>query len=115
MAFPTEFPTDAAKAVGNAILNKSFDRTLLEPAYDLQGFAEYCLVGSDAPFPKPTVQSTPGLGLHDDDLARRLIETADLGPDGDGRGVKAMPIPWGQVLSLLLSLIQGALASEATK
>jgi hypothetical protein len=115
MPFPTEFPADAAKAIGNAILSRTFDKTLVEPAYDVVGYGLYLAVGASGLPPRPPVPlSTASVEPADaDEVARQLIVAAE--DAGDDDGLRALPIPWGQVISILLSLIQGVLVSEATK
>lgn len=110
MPFPTEFPSDAAATIGKAWLAKQYDLSLMEPAYDLQGYAEHMLFGGGGPFPKPVLKSAPEPGLHEDDVARRLVIAAESAEDG--HNVRALPIPWSTVLSLVLTIVQQILANK---
>lgn len=104
-AFPTEFPRDAAAKIGAAILARSFSLDLIEPAYDLLGYALGRVFGSSEPF-VPTVGSARE-SLSDDDLAAMLRDAAEAKPrvadDGTGNDVGA--IPWGLVILLVQRVI----------
>ena len=112
MPFPTEFPSEAAMTIGRAVLARRLDLSLLEPAYDLQGYAEYMLVGG-APFPRPTYGAAPDAEVDEDEAARRLVAAAESDPEG--RNVRALPIPWAAVLSLALSIVRKILDDRAAR
>lgn len=118
MPFPTAFPSAAASAIGNAILSRSLDRSLLEPAYDLQGYAEYRILAA-IPAPQPPTPVTPaktfGEGLDDelthDEAARMLLAASDAHTFGAAPGADKA-LPWKAILGVLFTIIQGLLLAE---
>lgn len=133
MPFPTAFPSAAASAVGQAILNRSVDRSLLEPAYDLQGYAEYRILSAlPAPQPSPpTPAKVFGQGISDDEpeLSREQVGNILMAAADDFKHCSEAAIasnyaaaspsfgadkalPWKSILSVLFTIIQGLLLSE---
>lgn len=99
-AFPTDFPSAAAARIGQAVLNRTFDKSLIEDAYDVLGYALGKVFGS-------SVKPTFGDGLaSEDDVAKMLVAHAETGPGfaADEKGLEA--VPWTLVVSLVLGVIQ---------
>lgn len=128
-AFPTEFPTDAARKIGQAILTKTFSAALVEPIYDLVGFGLYQLFGTSAPFPNPMPGPGPlpktfaaGLPCGDDEIERvahMLNAACDRHAAAAGTHVFNVPalsaLPWGTVLNVLFTILQGLLLAAQPK
>jgi hypothetical protein len=129
-AFPTVFPADAAKQIGQAILNRQFTLALIEPLYDLIGYGFHALgLGAlPSPTPTPPVPADPaakmytmgdfGLEQPDSDhelVGRYLLAAAEVhhprysatAIDATAAAEAAKALPWGSILSVLLTIIQG--------
>ena len=108
-AFPSEFPIDAAKAVGNAILTKSFSVDLIEPIYDLIGFGLGMVFGGSAPFPKPTVS---GISASEEAVGQMLVDSSEhLVGDSEPMQSKGA-LPWNIILPILFQIITKLLSGE---
>lgn len=125
-AFPTTFPADAATEIGKAILGKQFTTALIEPIYDLAGYALFRIFGSSAPSPtaklygmRDLVQATRfAAPEHDDETVGNMLVAAGhasahgkfaatYGVEGD----PAKALPWKSILSVLFTILQGLLLS----
>ena len=106
-AFPTEFPKDAAAKIGAAILAKDFSFDLIEPAYDLLGYALGRVFGSSKPY-VPTVGATAE-DLSDEALAAMLQDAASLPRSVAPKAAESThdvdAIPWGLVILLAQRII----------
>jgi hypothetical protein len=114
MPFPTEFPSAAAMLIGRAVLARKFGAELLEPAYELQGYAEYMLVDGAAPVP---LQRSASATDHSDYEVGRLLCLAGLdGVDIDAGGFmvsSGVSLPWAAVLRVLAKIVEGLLLGGA--
>lgn len=123
-AFPTTFPADAASKIGHAIVTKAFSTDLIEPLYDLIGFGLGRLFGSSTPSPVPVPVPTGrtfGAGLEEDHAAQaeHVLQVGDmLNAAADAHryatataegGDKFEALPWGTILSVLVTILQGLL------
>lgn len=120
-SFPTEFPADAARAIGNAILTRSFTSALIEPLYDLIGYGLAQVFRANAPFPKPVVSYNPyagvaaetGLAVNEAAVGSILANAADETHNvGAVAGRNVDKLPWGAILKVLLKLAAGLLLAE---
>lgn len=111
----TTFPTGAVKTIGNAFIAKQFTGDFVPAVCDLACYVNASFSGGATPFPKPTF----GAGVdHPDEaeverLGRQLLAAADAAEADDDRGApRAIPwssIPWGKILSVAFTVIQGVL------
>lgn len=116
-AFPTEFPSDAAAKIGQAILAKTFTVDLIEPIYTLIGFGLGKLFGSGSPFPKPTFGAGIEPDLTHDQVGDILMAASDgCSVQHEGKPVygalDTKALPWKSIVSVLFTILQGLLLAE---
>ena len=126
MPFPTAFPAAAFSTIGNALVTRQFSIELLEPAYDVQGYCEYRILGLlPAPQPPAPVQpeklfAAPVRPLSHDEaqhVGRMMIAAAEDEGRSIPEGVQASPgaygaLPWLTIFKVVAALVQGLLAAD---
>lgn len=116
-SYPTDFPSEAASKIGQAILAKSFTLDLVEPIYDLVGFGLYKLLGSGSPFPKPTFGAGIEPELSHEQVGDILMAASDgCSVQHEGKtvygAIDTKALPWKSILGVLFTILQGLLLSQ---
>lgn len=119
-AFPTTFPAEAAKKIGQAILARHFTKDLIEPLYDLIGYGLFSLGLGSLPSPTPepptpaddakkafSLDDLHGMECEADTEAvgRYLLAASDSHAFGAAPNAKVLP--WGTIMGALLTILQG--------
>lgn len=107
------FPTDAIKTIGNAFIAKQFTGDFVPAACDIACYVNTSIGGGAIPFPKPTFGA--GIERPDDaeveSLGRTMLAAAEAHDDGAKRAIPWSSIPWGKILSVAFTIIQGVLVA----
>jgi hypothetical protein len=110
------FPSGAIATIGQAFIAKQFSGALIPAACDVICYANAAIAGNVAPIPFP--RPTFGAGIDHPEpaeierLGHMMVAVADQAEQGDDGAKRAIPfglLPWGKIISVLFTVIQGVI------